>query len=370
LTFSIVVKKLTLNDARTPSGVTIIRPSKTASQIFSSLGMYHHTGTSILGQWALTVYFDGKKIVFHGGHDSQSIFVDNKPEIVGAGLPFKASFTTPRHAYQKHSGPLDVIVTETSFILRSELLPHDCTPSYVGESVIVDYGELFQTDYQFELPYSFLRQQVLKEREKFILATFAPSGIGLYNPQMAPIYIPKKFKTRFYAATETSYVIQISANDLKRCLTRAGAKGKDVVFIGVAKTTLRGREFDGARSIGRRPAIGIKGKSWSGTCLRQATERVFFPMFNVENEPANNVKTFISPQALKPFIQAERFIPHMCRADLNAGDWAKTPDGEEMNEQQKQAVREWYLAFIAQKARLGEDISTEHQEVAEELDVS
>jgi len=364
-----VVKELTLNDARPHSGVTIIRPSKTASQIFSSLGMYNKSGHSI-GHRALTVNFDGKKIVFHGGQDSQSIFVDNKPEIVGAGLPFKASFATSYHAYRKDSGPLDVIVTETSFILRSEMLPHDCTPSYVGENVIVDYGELFQTDYQFELPYSFLRQQVLKEKEKFILATFAPSGIGLYSPQMAPIYIPKKVKTRFYAATETSYVIQISANDLKRCLTRAGAKGKDVVFIGVAKTTLRGMMFDSARSTGRRPVIGIKGKSWSGACLRKATEKVVFPVFKAENQLANYVRTFISPQALKPFIQTERFIPHMCGGDLNAGDWAKAPDGEEMNEQQKQAVREWYLAFIAQKARLGEDISTEHQEVAEELDVS
>ena len=71
------------------------------------------------------------------------------------------------------------------------------------------------------------------------------------------------------------------------------------------------------------------------------------------------------PHGFRVIANTQRYTPNY--GDLSAGDWSIPVEEQEMTEEQKETVRAWWRAFIAQKARMGEEISPEHQQVADDL---
>jgi len=337
---SIVTEELTLADGG-PNTICAIRPDLTSGHIVSALGL---SGTRY-SSYEVHMFYDGKKLVMYHG---QSVLVATSLEVAGPNIPFCASFRMYGTRYRKNSErPIISFRGESVVLIADTNLGGENTS--LRRRPIVDFGEILQVKYELRVPYKHLRKFV-KEHNS-VICYFAPGGFGFYNQNGDPLTFPST-DIRYHANSENPRVIHITEKDVLNHLTRAQGRGSEPAFIGVGA-------YPGGTTIALKRIIGKESDVfWSRTAIGDVDVARYQvgPHFNILPTP---------PELFQVNANTVRYTPRF--GDLKAGDWTIPIEEEEMNEEQKKIVRAWWHAYIAQKARLGEEISPEDQEVADNV---
>lgn len=340
-----MTEKLTLSDGA-QGAVCVIRPDMTTGQITSAIGLYDTSRGYQLRE--LHVFFDGNKLVMHQG---QSTLVFTSPEVAGARIPFCASFRLFNIQYRKNSGPCVFSLTPHTAVLTSQELGGENTA--VEQRPRVDFGHIHESAYELQVPYKHLRSLVKSEGN--IIIVFKPEGFGLYSEKHEVISLPGNGEIRYHVNSENPRVIHITEKDVLNHLTRAGARGSEPVFVGVSKHPSAQK---GVLMLNR-----MIGRSTPELWSRSGIGDVDVARYRIMPKDATLLRA--PPEAFEVTDNARRYTPNY--GDLKAADWTIPVEEDEMTEDEKTTMRAWWHAYIAQKARLGEDIPAEHQEVADKF---
>ena len=295
----------------------------------------------------LHVFYDGKKLVMHCG---DSTVVATSLEVVGPKMPFSASFRLTHGTHYRKDSTRPIFSHYGQSIALHADAPLGGSNTSLNHRPLVDFGTVYKAAYELRVPYKHLRSFVKKN--KSVICFFTPDGFGFYNQKHEPILFPKMNLVRYHVNHDEPQVIFITEKDVLKHLTRAQCRGSEHVFIGV------GRFPSGSNSRLKR-VIGREGETfWSRTDIGPTNKALY--------QVGPNAYTLDAiPDGFRVIANTQRYTPNY--GDLSAGDWTIPVEEQEMTDEQKETVRAWWRAFIAQKTRMGEEISPEHQQVADDL---